>query len=172
MVLEMGNSPDALSPIYQKWNPCQLLKKPDWTDALSNLVLPFISINYNHVAFAGFIFINISSNKQKNPQMPSYKGKLPQAQWYKLDMSQDWHDLFSTYPALGSETGWDQGFTLIEEKGTSCVDSRLSVRLCSTHSHIQLPPWHLLEGREKLPLGSNQSWLNQMAWGPISSQHH
>lgn len=63
-VLEMGNSPDALSPIYQNWNPCQLLKKPDWTEALSNLVLPFISINYNHVAFAGFIFINISSNNQ------------------------------------------------------------------------------------------------------------
>lgn len=56
---------NSLSPTYQRWDSCQILKKPDWTDALSNLFLPFISLNYNHFAFAGFIFINISSKKPK-----------------------------------------------------------------------------------------------------------
>lgn len=56
---------NSLSPTYQWWNPCQILKKPDWTDAFSNLFFPFISINYDHFAFTGFIFINISSNEPK-----------------------------------------------------------------------------------------------------------
>lgn len=66
------------------------------------------------------LFLLISpqtSNKKNSPQMPSNMGKLPQAQWYKLGMSQDWHDLCSTYPALGSEIGGTNDSHWLRRKG-------------------------------------------------------
>lgn len=45
-------------------------------------------------------FINISLNKPKKKYMPSYMGKVTQAQWNKLGLSQDKHGLLSTYSVL------------------------------------------------------------------------
>lgn len=123
---------NSLSPTYQQWNLCQILKKPDWTDALSNLFPPVISINYNHFAFTGFIFINTSSNK---PKKEKNKCLHIWASFHRLnEIKEAYLKRDTIYSPHTQHLCQNLGGTADSHwlRSTSCVDSRLSTRLCSS----------------------------------------